>query len=89
MDTPVLVAIITGAISLLGTVITVLMANKQTVAALSEQSKVADEAIKGRIGKIETKIDDLSQRVDKHNSIIERTYKLESRVSVLESKKGA
>ena len=34
-------------------------------------------------------IDELSKRVDKHNSMVERTYNLESRVSVLESKKGA
>lgn len=89
MDTAVLVAIITGAISLIGTIITVLMANKSTLAALSEQSKLADENIKGKISVIETKIDDLSKRVDKHNSMVERTYNLESRVSVLESKKGA
>lgn len=89
MDTPVLVAIITGAISLCGTIITVLMANKSTLAALSEQSKLADENIKGKISVIENKIDELSKRVDKHNSMVERTYNLESRVSVLESKKGA
>lgn len=88
MDTAVLVAIITGAISLVGTIITVTMANKQTLATLSEQSKLADENIKGKIGVIETKIEALSDKVDKHNQMVERTYNLESRVSVLESKKG-
>ena len=86
MDTAVLVAIITGAVSLIGTVITVLMANRSTLAALSEQSRLADENIKGKISVIETKIDALSSRVDKHNQMVERTYNLESRVSVLESK---
>lgn len=89
MDTSIWVAIITGAISLVGTIITVLMANRQTLATLSEQSKLADESIKGKIGVIETKISVLSEKVDKHNKIIERTYDLESRVSVLEAKKGA
>lgn len=89
MDTSIWVAIITGAISLVGTIITVLMANRQTLATLSEQSKLADESIKGKIGVIETKISALSEKVDKHNKIIERTYDLESRVSVLEAKKGA
>ena len=35
---------------------------------------------------IEYKIDELSKRVDKHNSIIDRTYKLEESMSVLQEK---
>lgn len=35
---------------------------------------------------IEYKIDELSKRVDKHNSLVERTYKLEESVSVIEEK---
>ncbi len=89
MDNAILVAIITGAISLIGTIITVMAANKQTLATLSEQSKLADEKINGQICVIEEKIDTLSKRVEKHNSMVERTYNLETRVSVLEAKKGA
>ena len=88
MDTAIWVAIITGAISLIGTIITVMTANRQTLAALSEQSKLADADIKGKIGVIESKIEDLGKKVDKHNSVVERTYNLETRVAVLE-KKGA
>lgn len=88
MDSAIWVAIITGAISLIGTIITVTMANRQTLATLSEQSKLADENIKGKISVIETRIKDLSDKVDKHNSMVERTYNLETRVAVLE-KKGA
>ena len=86
MDTNVIVAIITAGVSLIGTVITVMMANRQTLAAMSEQSKLTDENIKGKISVIETKIDELSKRVDKHNQTVERTYNLESRVAVLEKK---
>ena len=89
MDSSIWVAIITGLISLVGTIITVMKANKQTLNTLSEQSKLADEKINGQIGVIEEKIDTLSKRVEKHNSMVERTYSLESRVSVLEAKKGA
>ena len=32
------------------------------------------------------KIDQLTARVDKHNCLIDRTYKLEARVTVLEEK---
>ena len=89
MDTSIWVAIITGLISLVGTIITVTMANKQTLNTLSEQSKLADEKINGKIGVIEEKIDTLSKRVEKHNSMVERTYQLETRVAVLEERKGA
>lgn len=89
METSIWVAIITGLISLIGTVITVTMANKQTLNTLSEQSKLADEKINGKIGVIEEKIDTLSKRVEKHNSVVERTYNLETRVAVLEERKGA
>ena len=88
MESSIWVAIITGLISLIGTIITVTMANKQTLNTLSEQSKLADEKINGKIGVIEEKIDTLSKRVEKHNSMVERTYQLETRVAVLE-KKGA
>lgn len=88
MDTAILVAIITGAISLLGTIITVTATNRQTLAKLSEQSKLADASINEKISVIQEKIDTLNQRVEKHNSMVERTYNLETRVAVLE-KKGA
>jgi hypothetical protein len=37
------------------------------------------------IARLETKLDLLSDRVDKHNNLIERTYKLESDVEHLQS----
>ena len=84
MDNTVLVAVITAAVSLVGTVITVLAANRSTVAALSEQSKVSDETIRGQIKLLENEITTLSARVDKHNNTVERVYNLEARVKVLE-----
>jgi hypothetical protein len=89
VESSIWVAIITGLISLIGTIITVTMANKQTLNTLSEQSKLADEKINGKIGVLEEKIDTLSKRVEKHNSMVERTYQLETRVAVLEDRKGA
>ena len=41
-------------------------------------------AITNRLTKTETLIEELSARVEKHNQIVERTYKLEARVDVLE-----
>lgn len=41
-------------------------------------------AFSNRLTALETKIDMLSADVAKHNSIVERTYKLEARVDALE-----
>ena len=82
----ILVAIITGAVSLIGTVITVLMANKSTIAALDKQSAVNNEKIEGQIAVIQQEIQTLSDRVDKHNNLVERTYSLEKRADVTDEK---
>lgn len=35
-------------------------------------------AISNRLSVLETKVDDLSTKVEKHNSVVERTYRLET-----------
>ena len=82
----IVVALIAGGVSLIGTVITVIMTSRQTIAALDKNSALADENIKGQIGIIQTEIKTLSDRVDKHNSLVERTYDLEARADVAEEK---
>lgn len=47
-------------------------------AAEERERKYADA-----IARLETKVDVLSERVEKHNNIIERTYKLETEVDNL------
>ena len=42
-------------------------------------------AITNRLTKTDTLIADLTKQVEKHNNVIERTYKLEGRVDALES----
>lgn len=37
---------------------------------------------------ISTKIDNLKEQVEKHNKVIERVYKIEARLDVLEKEKG-
>lgn len=81
-----MVAIITGAVSLIGTIITVIAANRQTISTMQEQSRVADEKIQGEINVIRTEIKALSDRVERHNQMVERTYHLEERMSVSEEK---
>ena len=83
----IVVALIAGGVSLVGTVITVIITSRQTIAALDKNSAVADENIQGQINTIHAEIKALSDRVDKHNNLIERTYALESKIAVLEAVK--
>lgn len=77
MSEAVIAAIVTAVISLIGTIITVLSANRQTISALDKKQEISDEKIRGEINVIKTEIKTLSDRVEKHNSMIERTFKLE------------
>lgn len=73
MDTTVIIALIGAVATLAGTVITVRGGNKRIQQDLREHNAVQDE-----------KISNLTKQVEKHNSLVERTYKLEARVDVLE-----
>lgn len=68
MSDAVLAALITGGVSLVGTVITVVLSNRNNRALL------------------EYRIDRLEKKQDKHNRVIERTYKLEDRANLMEEK---
>lgn len=80
--------IIVAALSLLGTVITVWAANKHTLAELDKKSELSDANIDAKLERhqavTDTKIDELTRQVEKHNSMIERTYKLEGRMNEAE-----
>ena len=84
MSDAILVSVITAGLSLIGTVITVLTANRQTIATLDKKSETSDIEIKGKIDVIQQEIKTLSERVEKHNSVIDRTYALEKKAAVTE-----
>ena len=84
MSDAILVSVITAGPSLIGTVITVLTANRQTIATLDKKSETSDIEIKGKIDVIQQEIKTLSERVEKHNSVIDRTYALEKKAAVTE-----
>lgn len=62
--TPIITALITGGITLLGVI-------------LSNNTKQAV---------IMTKIEDLTEKVNKHNNVIERLYKVETEIAVIKEK---
>lgn len=50
------------------------------------QSRQTDKKNEEMIGLIQYKIEELTKRVDKHNNVIERTFKLEEQTAVQEEK---
>lgn len=66
MLSEIIVALITGGLALLGTVIS--------------NSRIHSKTL--------YRIDQLEKKQDKHNNLIERMYKLEARVTVLENDGG-
>ncbi len=76
MDVAISTALITGLLTLAGTLVTVWGSQKKLrddiTAQLSKHNAVQDERIKT-----------LTEKVEKHNNVIERTYQLEGRVECL------
>ena len=66
----IIVAIITGALSLLGVIITNMNINRKIERQLEVSMAITN-----------TKLEDLTKQVEKHNQVIERTYKLEQAVA--------
>lgn len=75
MDTNLTAVIISSVLTLAGVIITVLVGNKNTKKEVTEKTDLTLY----RIQQLETK-------QDKHNTLIERMYKLEDRVNVDEEK---
>ena len=69
MSEAIIVALITGGMSLVGVVITNLMTAKKNETALKVSQAVT-----------ETKIEALRTEMNKHNNLIERTYRLEGQM---------
>lgn len=69
----IIAALITGGLSLVGVVITCLVTAKK-----SEKNAAVAQAV------METKITALREEVNKHNNLIERTFKLEGRMTEVE-----
>lgn len=75
MSEAVIVALITGLFSVIAVIVTNISSNRKIQAQLDKQQAVFGEQLK-----------ELQRRVEVHNSVIERTYELERKVSVLEEK---
>ena len=75
MNTEIIVAIVTGAFTLAGVVLTVLAGNKKTERQIKNQSDLTLY-----------RIDQLEKKQDEHNGLIERMYKAEDRLNLLDER---
>lgn len=74
-----LITLLTSSISAAAAIL-VCVLNNRAQAARAREDQAKQMAI------IELKIDTLSERVNKHNNLIERTYKLEEQTALQEEK---
>lgn len=72
MDSSIIVAVITGVLTLSGTIITVIAGNRKTEANLKTAQAVTD-----------TKIDHLTAAVEKHNNFGSRIPVIEEQIKVI------
>ena len=77
MSATIIAAVITGICTILGVVITVHYGNKRTEKQIKEQNDLTLY-----------RIQQLEKKQDKHNTLIERVYKLEEKESVLEERQN-
>lgn len=84
----IIVAVITGGLSLIGVIITSRTQHDKTLTEIKSQNAVQTEAFKGDIRIIQNDIADLERKQDKHNSLIERMFVAEKAISVLEEKQS-
>lgn len=82
MSEAIIVALITGACAIVAQMIISRQSSKELYAKLDKQSELSDAKMQGEIDVIKADIRTLSNRVEAHNKMIERTYALERRCEV-------
>lgn len=75
MSDGVLIAIITGLLTLAGTIVTVIVGNSKYMAALDKNQAVTD-----------TKLDALTEEVKKHNNFAQRIPVIENQLQNLDNR---
>lgn len=84
MSEAIIVALISGAAVVAANLIIARRSNNELYAKLDKQSELSDAKMQGEIDVIKADIRTLSNRVEAHNRMVERTYELERRADVHE-----
>jgi len=79
MSEAVIVALITGGLSLAGIIITTWKSNQSLFAKLDKQSELSDAKLDKEIAVIKNEISTLSEEVRRHNNFAERIPALEEK----------
>ena len=79
MSDAIIVALITGGLSLAGVIITTVKSNQSLFAKLDKQSELSDAKLDKEIAVVKTEIANLSAEVRKHNAFAERIPALEEK----------
>ena len=82
----IIVAVITGFFSYLGVIEATKKAHDQTINELKSEQVKQSLLVEAQINSIKSDIKRLETKQDKHNAVIERTYKLEQKVDDLEKR---
>ena len=84
MNETILAVCITGVLSLAGTIITVIVANRQTLAALDKKSELSDAKLEAKLDRhqavTDTKIEELTREVREHNNFARRLPVVEEQI---------
>lgn len=75
MSEGVIVAVITGLLTLAGTIITVVIGNNKSMAAMEKNQAVTD-----------TKLDNLTEEVKRHNNFAQRIPVIETQIQNLDNR---
>lgn len=73
MDTNLLITVLTSFVTICTTILTVRSGNDKVMTELEKHNLVQDE-----------RISNLTKQVEKHNSVVERMFRLEEKVETLE-----
>lgn len=82
MHEAVIAALITGACAIVAQLIISHSSNEKLYSELDKRMQLSDKEIQGKIDVINTRIGSLTDKVEKHNSVMERTYRLEEKMKV-------
>lgn len=82
MSDGVLAALITGAISLIGIIVTAVISQRRMMDTLDKQSQLADARLEKAQAITDTKLEELTREVREHNNFARRMPVLEEQIKV-------
>lgn len=82
MSDAIIVALITGSFAVISQIVISAKSTRELYSKLDKQSEIADERIKSELAVIKVEMAELRKQVEKHNSVVERTYSIEKELEV-------